>query len=161
MPRVKRGTKTRRRHKKLLKLAKGNVGGRRRGYRQARETVEKGLVYAYRDRKVRKREFRSLWIVRINAAARLHGLSYSRLIEGLKKAGYAVYGGVNAPYIWLKTPAGLKSWDFFDKLLSECHVVGTPGSGFGSCGEGYFRLSAFGLRENVEEAVARIARGRA
>jgi large subunit ribosomal protein L20 len=87
MPRVKRGTKTRRRHKKLLKLAKGNVGGRRRGYRQARETVEKGLVYAYRDRKVRKRDFRSLWIVRINAAARLHGLSYSRLIQGLKKAG--------------------------------------------------------------------------
>jgi large subunit ribosomal protein L20 len=87
MPRVKRGTKTRRRHKKLLKLAKGNVGGRRRGYRQARETVEKGLVYAYRDRKVRKREFRSLWIVRINAAARQHGLSYSRFIEGLKKAG--------------------------------------------------------------------------
>jgi large subunit ribosomal protein L20 len=87
MPRVKRGTKTRRRHKKLLKLAKGNVGGRRRGYRQARETVEKGLVYAYRDRKVRKREFRSLWIVRINAAARLHGLSYSRFVEGLKKAG--------------------------------------------------------------------------
>lgn len=87
MPRVKRGTKTRRRHKKLLKLAKGNVGGRRRGYRQARETVEKGLVYAYRDRKVRKRDFRSLWIVRINAASRLHGLSYSRLIEGLKKAG--------------------------------------------------------------------------
>ena len=87
MPRVKRGTKTRRRHKKLLKLAKGNVGGRRRGYRQARETVEKGLVYAYRDRKVRKRDFRGLWIVRINAAARLHGLSYSRLIQGLKKAG--------------------------------------------------------------------------
>jgi len=87
MPRVKRGTKTRRRHKKLLKLAKGNVGGRRRGYRQARETVEKGLVYAYRDRKVRKRDFRSLWIVRINAAARLHGLSYSRLMQGLKKAG--------------------------------------------------------------------------
>jgi large subunit ribosomal protein L20 len=87
MPRVKRGTKTRRRHKKLLKLAKGNVGGRRRGYRQARETVEKGLVYAYRDRKVRKRDFRSLWIVRINAAARLHGLTYSRLIKGLKQSG--------------------------------------------------------------------------
>ena len=87
MPRVKRGTKTRARHKKLLKLAKGNVGGRRRCYRQARETVEKGLTYAYRDRKVRKRDFRSLWIVRINAAARLHGLSYSRLIVGLKKAG--------------------------------------------------------------------------
>ncbi len=87
MPRVKRGTKARRRHKKVLKLAKGNVGGRRRGYRQARETVEKGLVYAYRDRKVRKRDFRSLWIVRINAAARLHGLTYSRLMQGLKKAG--------------------------------------------------------------------------
>ncbi len=87
MPRVKRGTKTRRRHKKVLKLAKGNVGGRRRGYRQARETVEKGLVYAYRDRKVRKRDFRSLWIVRINAAAHLHGLSYSRLMRGLKLAG--------------------------------------------------------------------------
>ena len=81
--------------------------------------------------------------------------------EGLKKAGYAVYGGVNAPYIWLKVPAGLTSWQFFDKLLAECHVVGTPGSGFGSCGEGYFRLSAFGLRENVEEAVARIGRGKA
>ncbi len=87
MPRVKRGTKGRQRHKKVLKLAKGNVGGRRRGYRQARSTVEKGLTYAYRDRKVRKREFRSLWIVRINAAARLHGLAYSRLVLGLKKAG--------------------------------------------------------------------------
>jgi len=81
--------------------------------------------------------------------------------EGLERAGYSVYGGVNAPYIWLKVPAGLTSWQFFDKLLAECHVVGTPGSGFGSCGEGYFRLSAFGLRENVEEAVARIGRGKA
>jgi large subunit ribosomal protein L20 len=87
MPRVKRGTKARRRHKKVLKLAKGNVGGRRRGYRQARSTVEKGLTYAYRDRKVRKRDFRGLWIVRINAAARTHGLSYSRLMAGLKRAG--------------------------------------------------------------------------
>jgi large subunit ribosomal protein L20 len=87
MPRVKRGTKGRQRHKKLLKLAKGNVGGRRKGYRQARSTVEKGLTYAYRDRKVRKREFRGLWIVRINAAARNHGVTYSRLIAGLKKAG--------------------------------------------------------------------------
>jgi large subunit ribosomal protein L20 len=87
MPRVTRGTKLRRRHKKVLKLAKGNVGGRRRGYRQARETVEKGLTYAYRDRKVRKRDFRGLWIVRINAAARLHGMSYSRFIAGLKRAG--------------------------------------------------------------------------
>jgi len=87
MPRVKRGTKGRQRHKKLLKLAKGNVGGRRKGYRQARSTVEKGLTYAYRDRKVRKREFRGLWIVRINAAARNHGVTYSRLMAGLKKAG--------------------------------------------------------------------------
>ena len=76
--------------------------------------------------------------------------------EGLASAGYSVHGGVNAPYIWLRVPAGLTSWQFFDRLLSEAHVVGTPGSGFGSCGEGYFRLSAFGVRENVEEAVARI-----
>ncbi len=87
MPRAKRGTKARHRRKKILKLAKGNVGGRRKLYRQARETVEKGLTYAYRDRKVRKREFRSLWIVRINAAVRELGLSYNRFIEGLKRAG--------------------------------------------------------------------------
>jgi|SRR5436853_2228501 large subunit ribosomal protein L20 len=87
MPRAKRGTKGRQRHKKLLKLAKGNVGGRRKGYRQARSTVEKGLTYAYRDRKVRKRDFRGLWIVRINAAARVHGVTYSRLMSALKKAG--------------------------------------------------------------------------
>lgn len=76
--------------------------------------------------------------------------------EGLSGAGYRVYGGVNAPYIWLQTPDGLGSWDFFDLLLREANVVGTPGAGFGSSGEGYFRLSAFGFRENVEEAVARI-----
>jgi LL-diaminopimelate aminotransferase len=76
--------------------------------------------------------------------------------EGLKAAGYTVNGGVNAPYIWLKVPQGMTSWAFFDKLLSEAQVVGTPGSGFGTCGEGYFRLSAFGFRENVLEAVERI-----
>jgi len=76
--------------------------------------------------------------------------------DGLRAAGYTVYGGVNAPYIWLKTPDGLTSWGFFDKLLMEVHVVGTPGSGFGSAGEGYFRLSAFGVRGNVLEAVERI-----
>jgi LL-diaminopimelate aminotransferase len=76
--------------------------------------------------------------------------------EGLKQAGYAVHGGVNAPYIWVKVPGGVTSWQFFDRLLDEANVVGTPGSGFGSCGEGYFRLSAFGFRENVEEAVDRI-----
>jgi LL-diaminopimelate aminotransferase len=76
--------------------------------------------------------------------------------EGLSAAGITCYGGVNAPYIWLMTPEGMTSWDFFDKLLSECHVVGTPGSGFGPSGEGYFRLSAFGDRANVETAVKRI-----
>jgi large subunit ribosomal protein L20 len=89
MPRAKRGTKLRRRHKKLLKLGKGVIGGRK-NYRQARSTVEKALVYAYRDRKARKRDFRSLWIVRINAAARLNGITYRSLISGLKKAGVAV-----------------------------------------------------------------------
>ncbi len=90
MPRAKRGFKARRRRKKIMKLAKGNVGGRRKLYRQARETVEKGLCYAYRDRKVRKREFRGLWIIRINAAARLHGLSYSQFMHGLKVGGVTV-----------------------------------------------------------------------
>jgi len=78
--------------------------------------------------------------------------------EGLSAAGLTVYGGVDAPYIWLKTPGGMSSWDFFDTLLTQCHVVGTPGSGFGPSGEGFFRLSAFGHRENVEEAVSRIRR---
>jgi large subunit ribosomal protein L20 len=90
MPRVKRGTKGKARHKKILKLAKGNVGGRRKQYRQARETVERGLAYAYRDRRVKKREFRSLWVMRINAAARQLGLSYSRLMNGLRKGGIAI-----------------------------------------------------------------------
>jgi LL-diaminopimelate aminotransferase len=76
--------------------------------------------------------------------------------EGLTAAGITCFGGVNAPYIWLETPEGMTSWDFFDKLLHECHVVGTPGSGFGPSGEGYFRLSAFGDRDNVTTAVQRI-----
>ena len=87
MPRVKRGTKRRHRRKKMLKLAKGYYTGKSKLYRAAQQAIEKSLGYAYRDRRARKREFRSLWIVRINAAARLHGLSYSRFIEGLKKAG--------------------------------------------------------------------------
>jgi large subunit ribosomal protein L20 len=90
MPRTKGGPKTRRRHKKTMKQAKGFVGGRRKTYRQARETVERGLTYAYRDRKARKRDFRSLWIVRINAAARENGISYSRLVAGLRAAGVEV-----------------------------------------------------------------------
>ena len=76
--------------------------------------------------------------------------------EGLQKAGYTVYGGINAPYIWLKLPENVKSWDFFDLLLNKAHVVGTPGSGFGPSGEGYFRLTAFGSYENTLEALARI-----
>jgi LL-diaminopimelate aminotransferase len=76
--------------------------------------------------------------------------------EKLTEAGIGVYGGVHAPYIWVKTPDGLSSWDFFDKLLQACHVVGTPGSGFGAAGEGYFRISAFNSRKNVEEAMKRI-----
>jgi LL-diaminopimelate aminotransferase len=76
--------------------------------------------------------------------------------EGLKAAGYAVWGGLNAPYIWLRVPKGFSSWQFFDRMLAEAHVVGTPGSGFGDLGEGYFRLSAFGFREKVSEAIERI-----
>lgn len=75
--------------------------------------------------------------------------------EGLQSIGLQVYGGVNAPYIWLKTPQGLDSWAFFDKLLNEINVVGTPGVGFGPSGEGYFRLTAFGAREATQEAVER------
>ncbi|RCJ18926.1 LL-diaminopimelate aminotransferase [Nostoc minutum NIES-26] len=76
--------------------------------------------------------------------------------EQLTAAGLAVYGGVNAPYVWVKTPDDLSSWEFFDKLLHTVNVVGTPGSGFGAAGEGYFRISAFNSRENVEEATKRI-----
>lgn len=80
------------------------------------------------------------------------------IYEGLKNAGYSVSGGVNAPYIWLKTPDKMTSWEFFDKLLHEANVVGTPGSGFGAHGEGYFRLSAFGSHENTIKAVERITK---
>ena len=78
--------------------------------------------------------------------------------EGLAEAGYTVFGGVNAPYIWLKTPDNMTSWDFFDYLLENVNVVGTPGSGFGPSGEGYFRLTAFGSYENTVEALERIKR---
>ena len=76
--------------------------------------------------------------------------------EQLTAAGIQVYGGTNAPYVWVKTPNNLSSWDFFDKLLFNCNVVGTPGSGFGAAGEGYFRISAFNSRDNVNEAMKRI-----
>ena len=74
----------------------------------------------------------------------------------LSEMGFKVYGGINAPYLWVKTPNNMMSWEFFDKMLSEAHVVITPGSGFGPAGEGYFRVSAFGHRENIVEAVTNI-----
>ena len=76
--------------------------------------------------------------------------------KGLEEAGYTVYGGVNSPYVWLKLPEGVKSWDFFDELLTKANVVGTPGVGFGPSGEGYFRLTGFGTKENTQEAIERI-----
>ncbi len=78
------------------------------------------------------------------------------IFDGLKEAGYTVFGGVNAPYIWLKTPGQMTSWEFFDYLLENANVVGTPGAGFGPSGEGYFRLTAFGSYENSVEALARV-----
>ena len=76
--------------------------------------------------------------------------------DGLQNCGFKVFGGINAPYIWLKTPANLSSWEFFDKLLKEVQIVGTPGAGFGPNGEGFFRLTAFGSQENTEKAMERI-----
>ncbi|MEE2673777.1 MAG: LL-diaminopimelate aminotransferase [Myxococcota bacterium] len=79
-----------------------------------------------------------------------------RVREGLASAHFTVFGGEHAPYVWLRTPVGITSWDFFDQLLQKTHVVGTPGSGFGPAGEGYFRISAFNSHENVDEAIDRI-----
>ena len=90
MPRVRRGTKRHDKRRRILKLAKGFYGTRSKAYRIAKQAVDRALSYAYRDRRQRKRQFRRLWIARINAAARLHGLSYSRMIAGLKKAGSAL-----------------------------------------------------------------------
>jgi LL-diaminopimelate aminotransferase len=78
------------------------------------------------------------------------------ILKGLEMAGYTVYGGINAPYIWLQTPRGMSSWEFFDYLLGTANIVGTPGSGFGPNGEGYFRLTAFGTHENTKEAMERL-----
>lgn len=80
----------------------------------------------------------------------------SLLKDCLQKAGLQIYGGDNAPYIWVKTPNELSSWKFFDRLLCECHIVGTPGVGFGPSGEGYFRLTAFGRYEDTIESISRI-----
>ena len=105
MPRAKGGPKTRQRRKKVLKLAKGYWGGRHRLYRTATEAVDKALCYAYRDRRQKKRRFRSLWIARINAAVRMHGFSYSTFINGLKKAGISLDRKVLAD-IAVNDPAG-------------------------------------------------------
>ncbi len=105
MPRARRGFKGRQRRNKVLKLAKGYVGGRRRLFRSATETVQRALAFAYRDRKIKKREFRKLWIVRINAAAHEHGLSYSRFIDGLHKASVALDRKILAD-LAISDPAG-------------------------------------------------------
>ena len=84
-------------------------------------------------------------------------MNNARIIrEGLTSAGITVYGGVDAPYVWLQTPGRMSGWDFFDLLLHEAQVAGTPGEGFGPSGAGYFRLTAFGTTENTQEAVRRI-----
>lgn len=80
--------------------------------------------------------------------------------EGLINSGFNVYGGVNSPYVWLEVPNNMTSWEFFDRLLEKANVVGTPGSGFGPSGEGYFRLTAFGTRENTIEAIERIKKAK-
>ena len=94
--------------------------------------------------------------VTAQVAAYMKNASY--ILDGLKAAGYTVSGGVNAPYIWMKTPDGMDSWEFFDHLLKTANVVGTPGAGFGPSGEGYFRLTAFGKYEDTVEAIERIKR---
>lgn len=103
--RVKRGYKARRRRKKVLKLAKGFRGGRSKLYRTAADAVDKALMYAYRDRRVRKRDFRSLWIIRINAAVRMNNLTYGKFIHGLKRANIALDRKVLAE-LAISDPAG-------------------------------------------------------
>lgn len=105
MPRVTRGFKARRRRNKVLKLAKGFRGGRSRLYKSATEAVDRALVYAYRDRRAKKRDFRALWIARINAGARMNDISYSRLIGGLKKAGVELDRKVLSNLAILDAPA--------------------------------------------------------
>lgn len=110
MPRAKGGYKTRRRHKKILKLTKGYWGQRKNVFRRAKETLERALVYAYRDRRQRKRDFRRLWQVRINAATRLHGMNYSKFMGGLKKSGVSLDRKVLA-YLAISEP------DIFGELV--------------------------------------------
>ncbi len=116
MPRVKRGVASHKRRKRILKQAKGYSGTRRKTFKVARETVEKALVYAYRDRKQRKRQFKKLWIVRINAAAREHGMSYSRFMNGLKKANIELDRKVLAQM-------ALENPDAFAKLVESAKAA--------------------------------------
>lgn len=112
MARVKTGVVRHRRHKKILKLARGFYSGRRKHFRKAKEQLERSLVYAYRDRRRKKRDFRRLWIVRINAACRLNNLSYSQFINGLKKAGIKLDRKVLADLAMNDSPA-------FSKLVED------------------------------------------
>lgn len=112
MARVKTGVVRRRRHKKILKLARGFYSGRRKHFRKAKEQLERSLVYAYRDRRRKKRDFRRLWIIRINAACRLNDISYSKFINGLKKAGIELDRKVLASIAMDDTKA-------FSKLVDE------------------------------------------
>jgi len=112
MSRVKGAIRTRARHKKILKLAKGYFGGKSKLFRIANQAVMKSLVYAYRDRKAKKRDFRKLWISRINAAARMDGMSYSRFMNGLKRAGIALNRKVLADM-------AVNDADAFSQLVKE------------------------------------------
>lgn len=116
--RVKRGFKARRRRKKVLKLAKGFRGGRSKLFRTAADAVDKALMYAYRDRKARKRQFRRLWITRINAAARINNMSYSKFVSGLKKAGVELDRKVLAE-LAISDPAGFAK---IAELAAEQHA---------------------------------------
>ncbi len=132
MPRAKGGPKTRRRHKRQLKLASGFVGGRKL-YRQARSTLEKGLTYAYRDRKQKKRDYRTLWIARINALARESGISYSSLMNGLKKAGVEIDRKITLQNPWNTADSGtglaMSFTDTIKQLASAgCALYATAGT---------------------------------
>ncbi|HEX9741947.1 MAG TPA: 50S ribosomal protein L20 [Nitrospiraceae bacterium] len=122
MPRAKGGFKTRRRHKKRLKLAKGQYGAKSKLFRTATESVDKGQAYAYTGRRLRKRDFRSLWVARINAAVRQHGLTYSRFIDALKKAHVTLDRKVLSEMA-IHDPAG------FDKLAAMAKQGAAPAAG--------------------------------
>ncbi|NSW89627.1 MAG: 50S ribosomal protein L20 [Firmicutes bacterium] len=116
MARVKGGVRTRARHKKVLKLAKGYFGGKSKLYRIANQAVMKSLFYAYRDRRAKKRDFRKLWITRINAAARMNGMNYSRFMNGLKKAGINLNRKVLADM-------AVNDFEAFSQLVNQVKTV--------------------------------------